>query len=123
MYAHGGLVEAGHGADLARGAVAVMTEHEHGALAAVEAIDGGGEPLAPLAREQAGFRIRRHDTAKGQRCRGLASHRLVGRREPAFAAGSRLSPIQAAVDENSCEPDLERPGLAVGPNMSEDLDE
>src|SRR4051794_18076028 len=48
---HGGFVEAGHDADLSRGAIAVMTEHEDGPLPPVQPIDRAGQPGPSLARE------------------------------------------------------------------------
>ena len=43
--------------------------------------------------------------------------------DPAIAAAAGLAAIQAPVDENAREPDLERPRLAVRGDVGEDLDE
>ena len=68
-----------------------------------------------------------------RRCSGFASAPPVtfassaldslARHEPAGAARPRLAPIQAAVDENAREPDLERPDLTIIGNVREHLDE
>ena len=81
-----------------------------------------GEPRPPLAREQPRFGIERGRAAE-RRPRLVGAAGLVGRREPALAARARLAAIEAAVDENAREPDLERPRLAVRADVAEDLDE
>ena len=43
--------------------------------------------------------------------------------EPPVTSAGCLPAIQTAVDENPREPDLERPGLAIGRNPGKDLDE
>jgi hypothetical protein len=43
--------------------------------------------------------------------------------EPSIAAMARLTPIEAAVDEDSREPDLERPLFAIRSDVTEYLDE
>src|SRR5438105_1786115 len=110
MHADGRFVQPRHGADLAGRIVAVVTEHEHGALAAIEAIDRRGQPGPPLAGEQPRLGIG-IGTAAERGPRFLEAAPLVGRHEPTVTAGTRLATIEATVDENSGEPDLERPGL------------
>src|SRR5262245_3367583 len=51
------------------------------------------------------------------RARHAAAH------EPAVAAALRLPPVQAAVDENPREPDLERPRFAIRRDTGKYLDE
>ena len=116
------FVESRHRADFPRRAVAVVAEHEDGALAAVEPIDRRGKARTPLAREQPRFGSRSGGPARRDDAlrRGRRRRR---RREPALAPGPRLPPVQAAVDENPREPDLERPRLAIRGDVAEHLDE
>ena len=108
--ADGRFLQAGHGADLARRAVAVMAEHEDRPLPAVEPIDRRRDACAALAREQAVLRV---VAGPASRRAGLVRARDLGARPSTVAARSRLPSIQAAVDENPCEPDLERPRFAI----------
>ena len=52
MDANRRLVDAGHGADIARRVIAVVAEHEHRALTPFEPIDRCGETPASLASQQ-----------------------------------------------------------------------
>ena len=54
---------------------------------------------------------------------GLVRARNLGAHEPAVAPAAGLAPVQAPIDEDAREPDLERPRLAVRSDMGEDLDE
>src|SRR5207247_2548844 len=106
--AHGRFVQSGYGADFTRSAVAVVTQHEHRSLSTLEPIDRRRHARPPLAREQPCFGV-------GGGCTGTRGPQLVGagglgiRHEPTIAARPHLAPIEAAVDEDSREPDLERP--------------
>src|SRR4051812_44969477 len=122
MDADGRFVQPGHRADFARRIVAVVTEHEHGALTAVETIDRGSQPGPALAGEQARFRIRIGSAAKGGQ-RFLEAVTFLGRHEPPITPGTRLATVETAVDENPREPDFERPGLPIRANVTEHLDE
>jgi hypothetical protein len=48
---------------------------------------------------------------------------VVGRDDPTVASHASLSTIETAVDENSCEPDFEGPGLAIRADVAEHLHE
>src|SRR5262249_34849559 len=123
------LVKADHRADFARRAVAVVTQHEHGALPSFETVDGGGHARPPLTREEARFRVTRAGAHRsGRKDRAIVGQRrgaggVVGGHEPAVATDPRLTSIEAAVDENSCKPDFKRPRLTIRTDMTEDLDE
>src|SRR5262245_62566850 len=122
MHAHRRFLEARNHAGLPGCAVAEVTKHEHCALAAIQSIDRGGQARPVFAREETGFRVwRRVAGESGANLCGSCC--LVGRNEPAAATAARLAPVQAAVDENPCEPDLERPRLAIRGDMGKDLDE
>src|SRR6185436_6935470 len=101
-------------------AIAVMRKHEDRPLPAVEPIDRRRDARATLAREQAMLRV---VAGTGSRDAGLVRARHFGARHPTVAPQLRLPPIQAAVDENPCEPDLEWPGFPIRGNVTEDLDE
>src|SRR5205809_7282578 len=105
------FLESGHDTDLARGAVAVVTEHEHGALPPVELIHGCRDGRAALSRQQGAFGIRPGSPAHSGG--PLAGRRRVRRHEPSIPTSSRFAAIQTAVDENAREPDLEWPCFAV----------
>src|SRR5882672_12369184 len=116
MYPDSGFVETDHRADFARRAIAVVAEHEHGALAAFETFDGGGHARAPLAGQQTRFRIGLRGRRVGGRRERAAiaevaagGRGVVGLDDPAIAPDARLAAIEAAVDENAREPDLEGP--------------
>src|SRR5437899_1203538 len=49
--------------------------------------------------------------------------RVVGGDDPTVAPHASLSAIETAVDENSCEPDLEGPRLAIRADVAEHLHE
>src|SRR5205823_13132259 len=103
-----------------RGAIAVVTEHEDQALSAVEPIDRRRHARAAFAREQALLGIVR--CARGRNARFVGARNL-GADGPATAARPRLAAIEASVDENPREPDLERPRFAVRTDVREYLDE
>src|SRR5262249_48585736 len=106
MHANGRLVETGHRADFLRRAVAVLAQHEARPLAAVQAIDGGRDARAAFTAEELAFGI------GGAGCRGdlrFVPRREIAVHEPAIAPAARLASIQAAVDEDAREPDVERP--------------
>src|SRR6185369_2753420 len=105
---------------LPRRAVAVMTQHEDRALPAVEPIDRSGQPRAPLPRQES---VRWIGGRAGGRRASFVRVGDFAAHEPAIAAASRLAPIETAVDENPCKPDLERPGLTIGANVRKDLEE
>src|SRR5439155_16952774 len=100
-------------------AVAVVAQHENGALPAVEAIDCSGHLRAALAREEPLLGIRRVGRGCGARFVRTGD---ISSREPAIAAAARFLTIETAVDENSREPDLERPRLAIGADVREHAD-
>src|SRR5262247_550183 len=120
MNSHGRFVQSCHRADLAWCAVTILREHEHRPLPAVEPIDGGRHAGAPLARQQLLLRIARRSRCGQPRFVGM---RELAADEPPLAPTARLAAIQAAVDENPREPDLEWPRLAVRRDVAEDLDE
>src|SRR5207302_2454855 len=55
--------------------------------------------------------------------RFISSCRIVARRKPSLTTGARLAPIEASIDEDSREPDFERPGVAIRTDVTECLDE
>src|SRR5262245_6832058 len=120
MDANRRLLQTGHGANLARRAIAVMRKHEHGPLPAIQAIDRRRDARAALARKQAMFRV---VTGTGCRDTRLVCAREFSARHPTVASQLRFPAVQAAVDENPCEPDFEWPRLAIRGNVTEDLDE
>jgi hypothetical protein len=99
-----------------------VTQREYRTLPAVEAPDGCGQPCAPLAGEQPPLGV-------GVACLARRESRLVhaggfaGRRKPAIAPCPRLAAIEATVDEDSRELDLERPRVAIRVDVGEHLDE
>ena len=113
----------GHRADFARRAVAVVAQHEDGPLPAVEPIDGRRQPRRAARARAAALRDRASAAPPNA---GRASSTPVassaGANQP-LAARARLAAIEAAVDENAREPDLERPRLAIRADVAEDLDE
>src|SRR5262249_51483895 len=120
MNADRGFVQAGDRADFLRRAVAVLAQHEHRPLTSIEPIDGCRDAGATLTGQKLVLRIDwwlRCGQSRFGRARYFTVH------EPPIAAGAGLAPIQTPIDENSCEPDLERPRLAIGPDVREHLDE
>jgi hypothetical protein len=103
-----------------------MTQHEHGALPSFESIDGGSHsrPAFPAEQPRFGVGIAAWRTkSAGDRAAIVAAFFLVRRHQPALAANAGLPAIEAAVDENTSEPDFERPSLTVRSDMTEDFDE
>src|SRR5262245_20936707 len=121
MDTDGRFVQSSHCADFPWRAIAKVAEHEDRALTSVEPIDGCREPRATLACEQPSLRIERAATRRVV-SRFLVAG-LVGGQEPALPPCARLPPIETTVDENTCKPHLERPGLAIGCDVAECLDE
>ena len=99
-----------------------MAQHEDGPLPAVEPIDRRGEPGAPLARQQPRLGIGGGVPLNAGRASSTPVASSAGANQRSRRA-ARLAAIEAAVDENAREPDLERPGLAVRADVAEDLDE
>src|SRR5262245_58140019 len=62
-------------------------------------------------------------TGTGGRDSGLVRARDFGARHPTVASQLRFPSVQAAVDENPCEPYFEWPRLPIRSNVTEDLDE
>src|SRR5207244_5985928 len=97
-----------------------MREHEDRPLPAIEPIDGRRDACAALAREEPMLGIGPGIRSRGAR---LVRARDFGAGHPAVAPHLRLPSIEAAVDENACEPDLERPRFAIRADVTEDFDE
>src|SRR5262245_4952074 len=102
-----GFVQARHRADLSRRAVTVMAQGEDRSLTPVQPIDRRRELRAALTREQRALGIAR--AAAPARCPRFIGARDVVGDEPAIPPRACLPAIEAAVDENPREPDLERP--------------
>ena len=93
-----------------------MGQHEYNPLPTVEAADGRRQPLLPLAASR---RLRS----------SAAVPTLNAGREPAIEpkpADARMQAappvVETAVDENTGEPHLERPCLAIRSDMAEGLE-
>src|SRR6476646_164004 len=103
MHANRRLVEADHRADFARRAVPVMAEHEHGALASFEAVDGGGHAGAAFPRQETRCRVARAGACRaggkgGAVVRGgQLTAGLVDRYDPSVAADAGFTSIEAPV--------------------------
>ena len=53
----------------------------------------------------------------------MLARRASSEADGSVATGTRLAPVQAAVDENAGEPDFKRPSFAIRSNVREDFDE
>src|SRR5258708_22252195 len=88
-------------------------------MVAVQRVDRGCDPRAPLASQKAMLGI---GSGPGRRDARFVRARDLALDEPPIAPAARLAAIEASVDENAREPDLERPGFAIGRDVREDLD-
>src|SRR5438067_13481048 len=122
MDAHRRFLEAHHRADFPRRAITIVGQHENGPLPAVETIDCGSQPRAPLASEESRLRIEGDGPAE-RRPGIFDGEAALTRNKPPAAPQPRFPPIETAVNEDAGEPDLERPCLAIRLDVSEDLDE
>src|SRR5262245_42526166 len=122
MNAHGRLVQPHDLTHLAGRAIAVMTQHEDRSLPTVEPIDRPIELGPALAGEQPRLGVEIHRAPKSP-ARTVDAARVLGRRKPAVASKAGFASIDTAVDDESREPHLERPRLAIRSDMGEYLDE
>ena len=119
VYAHRRLVEPHDGADLPRRPSLEMAQNHGGALAHRQPVDGRRQPRPLLLGQQ--HRFRRRLAAR----RPVRDHALPGlrRRHPPRATAARLQSVEAGVDENAREPQLEEEVLPKRGQVRERLEE